>query len=265
MKPANVTEFFTRLRAANPTPKTELAWTNPYTLVVAVALSAQSTDVGVNKATAKLFSQVDTPQKMLKLGESGLKEHIKTIGLFNTKAKNVIALSQILVDRYKGDIPADRDALQELPGVGRKTANVVLNVAFGQPTIAVDTHIFRVGNRTGLAPGATPLEVELKLEKNVPSEFRLHAHHWLILHGRYTCIARKPLCYRCVVRDLCRYSDKTPDPDLIRAVPPPRLSAPRLSAPRLSGRTPGGKGEPSKPRPKVGRSNSRTVSKTGKR
>ena len=260
MKPANVTEFFTRLRAANPTPKTELAWTNPYTLVVAVALSAQSTDVGVNKATAKLFAQVDTPQKMLKLGEAGLKEHIKTIGLFNTKAKNVIALSQILVDRYKGDIPADRDALQELPGVGRKTANVVLNVAFGQPTIAVDTHIFRVGNRTGLAPGATPLEVELKLEKNVPSEFRLHAHHWLILHGRYTCIARKPLCYRCEVRDLCRYSDKTPDPDLIRAVPPPRLSAPRLS-----GRTPGGKGGPSKPRPKVGRSNSRTVSKTGKR
>lgn len=260
MKPADVTEFFTRLRAANPTPTTELAWTNPYTLLVAVALSAQSTDVGVNKATAKLFAKVDTPQKMLKLGEAGLKEHIKTIGLFNTKAKNVIALSQILVDRYNGDIPADRDALQELPGVGRKTANVVLNVAFGQPTIAVDTHIFRVGNRTGLAPGATPLEVELKLEKNVPSEFRLHAHHWLILHGRYTCIARKPLCYRCVVRDLCRYPDKTPDPDATRQVP-----APRLSSPRLSGRTPGGKGEPSKPRPEAGRSSSRTGSKTKKR
>lgn len=261
MKPADVTEFFTRLRAANPTPTTELAWTNPYTLLVAVALSAQSTDVGVNKATAKLFAKVDTPQKMLKLGEAGLKEYIKTIGLFNTKAKNVMALSQILVERHKGDVPADRNALQELPGVGRKTANVVLNVAFGEPTIAVDTHIFRVGNRTGLAPGETPLEVELKLEKNVPPEFRLHAHHWLILHGRYTCIARKPLCYRCVVRDLCRYPDKTPDPDLSRAVPPPRLSSRSPGASRSRG----GKDAPSTPRPRAGRSSSRTVSKTGKR
>ena len=212
MKKADIVEFYSRLAADNPHPETELAFGNPYQLVVAVALSAQSTDVGVNKATHALFAEVTTPAQMLALGEAGLKEHIKTIGLFNTKAKNVIALSRILVDEHGGEVPADRDALEKLPGVGRKTANVVLNVAFGAETFAVDTHIFRVGNRTGLARGKTPLAVELKLDKATPAPFRVHAHHWLILHGRYICKARTPECWRCPVADLCAYKPKTPAP-----------------------------------------------------
>jgi endonuclease-3 len=212
VKKANVFEFYRRLAELDPAPETELAWRNPYTLLVAVALSAQATDVSVNKATARLFEDVDTPAKMLALGEEGLKAHIRTIGLFNTKAKNVIAAAQILVDEHGGEVPRDRDALERLPGVGRKTANVVLNVAFGEETFAVDTHIFRVGNRTGLAPGKTPLAVELVLEKVTPAPFRAHAHHWLILHGRYICKARLPECWRCPVMDLCAYRPKTPRP-----------------------------------------------------
>ncbi|WP_322965866.1 endonuclease III [Sphingomonas fuzhouensis] len=212
MKKADIVEFYHRLAEANPHPETELEYRNPYTLVVAVALSAQATDVGVNKATRALFAEVDTPEKMLALGEEGLKAHIKTIGLFNTKAKNVIALSQMLVDDYGGEVPQDREALERLPGVGRKTANVVLNVAFGQETFAVDTHIFRVCNRTGLAKGKTVLAVELKLDKATPAPFRVHAHHWLILHGRYICKARRPECWRCPVEDLCAYRPKTPAP-----------------------------------------------------
>ncbi|BCI70874.1 endonuclease III [Sphingomonas sp. S17] len=212
MKKADIVEFYHRLAEANPHPETELEFRNPYTLVVAVALSAQATDIGVNKATRALFAEVDTPEKMLALGEDGLKAHIKTIGLFNTKAKNVIALSQMLVDDYGGEVPADREALERLPGVGRKTANVVLNVAFGHETFAVDTHIFRVCNRTGLAKGKTPLAVELKLDKATPAPFRVHAHHWLILHGRYICKARRPECWRCPVEDLCAYRPKTPAP-----------------------------------------------------
>ncbi|WP_342657865.1 endonuclease III [Sphingomonas sp. NY01] len=213
MKKGDVVEFYARLAEANPHPETELEFVNPYTLVVAVALSAQATDAGVNRATRGLFATVDTPARMLELGEAGLKEQIKTIGLFNTKAKNVIALSQMLVDDYGGEVPADRDALERLPGVGRKTANVVMNVAFGAETFAVDTHIFRVGNRTGLARGKTPLAVELKLDKATPQPFRLHAHHWLILHGRYVCKARRPECWRCIVADLCAYKPKTPAPE----------------------------------------------------
>jgi endonuclease-3 len=212
MKPDKVAAFYGRLQAADPEPQTELRYVNPYTLLVAVALSAQATDVSVNKATAPLFKTVDTPAKMLALGEAGLKQFIKTIGLFNTKAKNVIAAARILVERHGGEVPRDREALEKLPGVGRKTANVVLNVAFGEPTIAVDTHIFRVANRTGLAPGKTPFDVEMKLEKVTPSAFKHHAHHWLILHGRYVCKARAPECWRCVVRDLCAFKDKTPPP-----------------------------------------------------
>ena len=212
MKKADIVEFYHRLAEANSHPETELEFRNPYTLVVAVALSAQATDIGVNKATRALFAEVDTPEKMLALGEDGLKAHIKTIGLFNTKAKNVIALSQMLVDDYGGEVPADREALERLPGVGRKTANVVLNVAFGHETFAVDTHIFRVCNRTGLAKGKTPLAVELKLDKATPAPFRVHAHHWLILHGRYICKARRPECWRCPVEDLCAYRPKTPAP-----------------------------------------------------
>jgi len=204
-------EFFARLRKAMPEPKTELAYVNPYTLLVAVVLSAQATDKGVNRATESLFKVVDTPEKMVALGEAKLIEYIKTIGLYRNKAKNVIALSKTLADLYGGEVPRDRDALEALPGVGRKTANVVLNVAFGEKTIAVDTHIFRVSNRTGLAPGKTPREVEDKLVAIVPDEFALHAHHWLILHGRYVCVARKPLCPVCVVRDLCRFPHKTPE------------------------------------------------------
>ncbi|MFW2829581.1 endonuclease III [Sphingomonas sp. ID0503] len=212
MKKTDVEAFYARLAAADPAPETELEWVNPYTLLVAVALSAQATDVGVNKATRLLFQQVTTPQAMLDLGEEGLKRHIRTIGLFNTKARNVIAAARILVDQHGGEVPRDRAALEALPGVGRKTANVVMNVAFGAETIAVDTHIFRVSNRTRLAPGKTPLAVELGLEKVTPKRYRAHAHHWLILHGRYICKARRPECWRCPVDDLCPYTPKTPAP-----------------------------------------------------
>lgn len=209
MKPADVVELFTRLRELNPHPTTELAYSTPFELLVAVVLSAQATDVGVNKATAKLYPVANTPKAILKLGEEKLKKYISTIGLYNAKAKNVIALCQLLIEQHHGEVPRDREALEALPGVGRKTANVVLNTAFGEPTIAVDTHIFRVSNRTNLAPGKNVLDVELGLEKIVPDHFKSHAHHWLILHGRYTCVARKPLCPVCVVRDLCRFKDKT--------------------------------------------------------
>jgi endonuclease-3 len=201
--------FFARLAAATPAPATELTYANPYTLLVAVILSAQATDAGVNKATARLFPVADSPQAMLALGEDGLRESIKTIGLFNNKTKAIIAMSRALLERHGGEVPGERAALEALPGVGRKTANVVLNSAFGQPTIAVDTHVFRVANRTGLAPGKTPLAVEQLLEARVPKKYAHHAHHWLILHGRYTCIARKPKCPDCVVRELCEYPAKT--------------------------------------------------------
>jgi endonuclease-3 len=204
-------EIFTRLRAENPAPTTELHYGNEFQLLVAVVLSAQATDKGVNKATAALFKKVKTPAAMLKLGEAGLKEQIKTIGLFNTKARNIIKACEILVEKHGGQVPRERAALEALPGVGRKTANVILNTAFGQPTIAVDTHIFRVANRTGIAPGRNVLEVEMKLVKFIPEEFRQDAHHWLILHGRYTCIARKPKCGSCVIEDLCEYRHKTED------------------------------------------------------
>lgn len=200
----------TRLAAVRPAPQGELDYVNPFTLLVAVVLSAQATDVGVNKATKHLFAEADTAEKMVALGEEGVRAHIRTIGLFNAKAKNVIALSRQLIERHGGAVPTDRDALQALPGVGRKTANVVLNIAFGEPVIAVDTHIFRVGNRTGLAPGKTPDQVEAGLEARIPARLKRHAHHWLILHGRYVCRARRPDCPTCVVRDLCRFEDKTP-------------------------------------------------------
>jgi endonuclease-3 len=209
MKPAVIPEFFARLKKAIPEPETELEYDNLYQLLVAVVLSAQATDVGVNRATGPLFQVVKTPQQMVALGEKKLIGHIKTIGLFRTKAKNVIALSKLLIERHGGEVPRTHEELQALPGVGRKTANVVMNVGYGEATIAVDTHIFRVGNRTGLAPGKTPLAVELKLLKRVPEEYRLHAHHWLILHGRYTCKARKPECPACVVSDLCQFRGKT--------------------------------------------------------
>ena len=209
MKPADVEEFFRLLAKDRPEPATELEYQNPYTLLVAVVLSAQATDVSVNKATEPLFKIADTPEKIVALGETKLKTFIKTIGLFNTKAKNVITLSRILIEKYGGAVPRDREALEALPGVGRKTANVVLNVAFGEPTIAVDTHIFRVGNRTGLARGKTPRAVEDKLMKVVPKKYVQHAHHWLILHGRHVCVARKPKCYACVVRALCAFKGKT--------------------------------------------------------
>ena len=209
MKPPEIQAFFERLRASMPEPETELEYENVFHLLVAVVLSAQATDASVNKATAPLFKLVKTPGQMVALGERKLIPYIKTIGLYRTKAKNVVNLSRLLIERHGGEVPRDHAALQELPGVGRKTANVVMNVAFGEATIAVDTHIFRVGNRTGLAPGKNPLEVELKLLKRVPEEFRLHAHHWLILHGRYTCKARKPECPRCVVNDLCLFKAKT--------------------------------------------------------
>lgn len=208
VKKADIFEFFRRLAEANPAPETELEFGNTYQLLVAVVLSAQATDVGVNKATKKLFTQVRTPEEMLELGEAGLKEHIKSIGLFNSKAKNVIALSEILVRDFAGVVPADRDTLVTLPGVGRKTANVVMNCAFGAETFAVDTHIFRVCNRTGLAKGKTPLAIEKQLEKKVPEPFRIGAHHWLILHGRYVCKARTPECWRCPVIDLCGFKAK---------------------------------------------------------
>jgi endonuclease-3 len=216
MPSSDVEEFFTRLAELDPEPKTELAYTTAYELLVAVVLSAQATDVGVNKATRRLYPVANTPQAMLDLGEAGLKRYISTIGLFNTKAANVIALSRLLLEQHDGEVPRTRDALEALPGVGRKTANVVLNVAFGEPTIAVDTHIFRVSNRTGLAPGKDVGAVEASLAKRVPPAWRLHAHHWLILHGRYVCKARKPACPGCVVRDLCRYGDKTAADDAPR-------------------------------------------------
>ncbi|MEW6766668.1 MAG: endonuclease III [Pseudomonadota bacterium] len=206
---AEVVEAFTRFRAANPEPKGELEHINPYTLLVAVVLSAQATDAGVNKATRNLFPLADTPEKMVALGEEKVRDTIKTIGLYKGKAKNVITLSEQLIAEHGSQVPRSREALEALPGVGRKTANVVLNIAFGEPTIAVDTHLFRVGNRTGLAPGKNPLEVELGLLKIVPAEFARHAHHWLILHGRYTCVARKPLCGKCIINDLCRWPEKS--------------------------------------------------------
>lgn len=209
MKKTDIHEFFSRLRTQNPEPKSDLEWTNAYTLLVAVTLSAQATDEGVNRATKELFKIADTPQKMLNLGLDGLKEHIKTIGLYNNKAKNVIAMAEILINDYNGEVPDTREDLMKLPGVGRKTANVVLNIVFKQPTMAVDTHIFRVSNRTGLAPGKNPDQVEDRLIKVVPDEFMLHAHHWLILQGRYTCKARKPNCPSCIVSDLCGFKDKT--------------------------------------------------------
>jgi len=209
LKKDQIETFFARLQKQNPAPKGELNYVNPYTLLVAVVLSAQATDVGVNKATEKLFQIVDTPEKMVKLGEARLKDHIKTIGLFNTKAKNVIRLSEMLIADHKSIVPRDRAILETLPGVGRKTANVVLNIAFGEPTIAVDTHIFRVSNRTGLAPGKDVLAVERALEKKVPEKFKQHCHHWLILHGRYVCKARKPDCPSCVVSDVCQFKGKT--------------------------------------------------------
>ena len=209
MKKADIETFFSRLESADPEPKGELDYSNIYTLLVAVVLSAQATDVSVNKATKALFEKADNPADMIKLGEKSLKQHIRTIGLFNTKAKNVMALSRRMLETFDGKVPDTREELETLPGVGRKTANVVCNIAFGQPTIAVDTHLFRLGNRTGIAPGKTVLEVEKKFEKRVPKLYLRHAHHWLILHGRYVCKARKPECLACIVNDLCKYKGKT--------------------------------------------------------
>ena len=237
MNPAKRLEIFTRFRAANPHPTTELEFSTPFELLIAVLLSAQSTDVGVNKATRRLYPVANTPQAILDLGLDELKSAIATIGLYNTKAKNVIATCRILVDQYGGEVPASREALESLPGVGRKTANVVLNTAFGQPTMAVDTHIFRVANRTRIAPGKNVDIVEQKLLKFVPKDFLIDAHHWLILHGRYTCVARKPRCWNCLIADLCEFRDKTPAPaglidpavqaaDQARGEPPTRSSVP---------------------------------------
>lgn len=212
MNQATLSEIFSRLRTADPEPKTELDYVNDFTLLVAIVLSAQATDVGVNKATKSLFAKYDTPQAILALGEEGLKEYIKTIGLFNSKAKNVIALCELLVNEYEGEIPEDADELTKLPGVGKKTAAVWLNCARGHHTIAVDTHVFRVANRTGMVKTKTADATQKALEKKVPAEFKQHAHHWLILHGRYTCKARKPMCFNCRIEDLCRYKDKTPAP-----------------------------------------------------
>ncbi|MBF0166309.1 MAG: endonuclease III [Alphaproteobacteria bacterium] len=209
MTPKKVRELYSRLQAQDPAPKSELDFVNPYTLLVAVVLSAQATDKGVNKATQPLFKQVTTPAQMLKLGLDGLKEYVKSIGLYNAKAANIIELSRLLIERHGGEVPRDREALQALPGVGRKTANVVLNVAFGEPTMAVDTHVFRLANRSGLAKGKTPEAVEAGLMKITPPEFMDHAHHWLILHGRYICKARKPRCPDCLIRDLCGWGEKT--------------------------------------------------------
>ena len=214
-------EIFRRLREANPDPRSDLEYSDPFTLLVAVVLSAQATDAGVNKATRRLFAVADTPEKMLALGEDAVREHIRTIGLFRAKAKNVIALCRILVEKHGGAVPPSRSALEELPGVGRKTAAVVVNIAFGEPTIAVDTHIFRVSNRVPLAPGKTTDAVEAGLTKIVPDEFRRHAHHWLILHGRYVCKARRPECWRCPIIDLCRYPEKTPEPPARKTIAEP--------------------------------------------
>jgi len=224
----DIDAIFGAFAAANPEPKTELDYTNPFTLLIAVVLSAQATDAGVNKATPALFKAAPTPEKMVALGVAGIEDRIKTIGLFRSKAKNVFALSQLLVEKFNSRVPETREALESLPGVGRKTANVVLNVAYGQPTIAVDTHLFRVGNRTGLAPGKTPIEVEEQLLKVIPEKYLLHAHHWLILHGRYICKARVPECYHCIIAQWCRYEPKTPAPKPKaekggKAIPPPRV------------------------------------------
>jgi endonuclease-3 len=219
MNPAKRQEIFSRLRQANPNPTTELEYTTPFELLIAVLLSAQSTDVGVNKATRKLYPVANTPQAILDMGVDELKTYISTIGLYNNKAKNVIATCEILVNQYGGEVPRDREALESLPGVGRKTANVVLNTAFGELAMAVDTHIFRVSNRTKIAPGKNVDEVEHKLMKFVPKEFLQDAHHWLILHGRYTCVARKPKCWNCVINDLCEFKDKTPAPDGLLPAP----------------------------------------------
>ena len=248
MKQEQVFEFFRRLAEENPSPTTELEYRNPYTLLVAVVLSAQATDVGVNIATRPLFERVQTPEQMVALGEEQVRDAIKTIGLFNTKAKNVIALSEALIRDYGSQVPGTREELEKLPGVGRKTANVVLNTAFHQETFAVDTHIFRVCNRTGLAPGKDPLRVELWLEKVVPHPFRLNAHHWLILHGRYVCKARKPECWRCPVIDLCRYEPKTPPPGTKPSAS--RSASPGTSAARTAK-------APTPRRRSVGRSRSR--------
>ncbi len=250
MKRDQVFEFFRRLAEANPSPTTELEYTNPYTLLVAVVLSAQATDASVNIATKPLFRRIKTPRQMVDLGEVELREAIKTIGLFNTKAKNVIALSQALIEQYEGEVPRTREQLQALPGVGRKTANVVLNTAFGEETFAVDTHVFRVCNRTGLAPGKTVEEVEAKLDKIVPQPFRRDAHHWLILHGRYTCKARLPECWRCLVTDLCRYEPKTLAPEE-RVKPSAFRSASRASSKARTARA------ETASRPKANRSRSR--------
>ena len=219
MKPAEIEALYQRLHDRTPNPETELDFVNDYTVLVAVVLSAQATDASVNLATRELFKTVNTPQAMLELGEEGLKRHIRTIGLFNTKAKNVVALSRALIEEFGGEVPADRDALETLPGVGRKTANVVMNCAFGAETFAVDTHVFRVSNRTGLAPGKNVVEVEAKLEKVTPQRYRREAHHLLILHGRYVCKARVPECWRCVIADICRYRPKTPPPGTGGVVP----------------------------------------------
>jgi endonuclease III len=250
MKRDEAFEFFRLLAEANPSPTTELDYTNPYTLLVAVVLSAQATDASVNIATKPLFERIGTPQQILDFGEDAVRDAIKTIGLFNTKAKNVIALSRALIDDFGGEVPTTREALQALPGVGRKTANVVLNTAFGEETFAVDTHVFRVCNRTGLAPGKTPDEVEAKLDKIVPQPFRRDAHHWLILHGRYTCKARLPECWRCPVIDLCRYKPKTPPPEE-RARPSGARSASRAPS---TARTGSG---PTASKPKADRNRSR--------
>ena len=212
MKAGEIEQMFATWQAANPEPKTELEYSSPFELLAAVLLSAQATDVGVNKATRRLFPLANTPQAMLDLGVDGLSEYIKTIGLYKSKAKHLVETCRILIEQYRGEVPRTREALEALPGVGRKTANVVLNVAFGEPTMAVDTHLFRLGNRTGLASGKTPLEVELKLLKRIPPAYMLHAHHWLILHGRYVCQARKPKCWECSVNEWCRFKDKTPAP-----------------------------------------------------
>jgi len=224
---ARATELYEALAQDRPDPHTELNFTSPFTLVVAVALSAQATDVGVNKATAKLFAVADTPEKMLALGEEGVAEYIRTIGLWRNKAKNVIALSRMLIEKFDGVVPNTLDALQQLPGVGRKTANVVLNEAFGVPTIAVDTHVFRVSNRTGLAPGKTPKEVERGLERITPAQFKHGAHHWLILHGRYVCKAQTPECWHCVIAHLCKFKPKTPDPATVSKLGPRKKAPPR--------------------------------------
>ncbi len=236
MTRGNARKIFERLAAIEAEPQTELHFTNPYTLVVAVALSAQATDAGVNKATKELFRIADTPAKMLALGEEKLGTYIKTIGLWRGKAKNVIALSQKLLDDFGGAVPQSREALETLPGVGRKTANVVMNVAFGQPTIAVDTHIFRVSNRTGLAPGKTPLAVELGLEKIIPDEFLLHAHHWLILHGRYVCKARKPECWRCEIAQWCGFTEKVMSPDSPKKAKPKPAAKKPAAKKKLAGK-----------------------------